>query len=114
MSRPGKPLTKKSILLQTKMAELEKGDKCSSNLLANVLDMDDEFLSGSILGENALNLSLGLNAQPKSAAWLDVDNNRWSFPSKVKRVGAIISFVCHGSKYMKNSPFLNDSLYLRF
>merc|ERR550519_1958549 len=44
MSRPGKPLTKKSIQLQTKMAKLEAGDKSSNSLLANVLDMDDDFL----------------------------------------------------------------------
>ena len=49
MSRPGKPLTKKGILLQTKMAELEKGDKCSNSLLANVLDMDEDFIAGSLL-----------------------------------------------------------------
>ena len=88
MSRPGKPLTKKSILLQTKMAELEKGDKCSNSLLANVLDMDDDFIAGSLLGENALSLqaaALGLatNKQPRSNAWLDVDHTRWSFPYKV-------------------------------
>ena len=29
---------------QTKMAKLEAGDKSSNSLLANVLDMDDDFL----------------------------------------------------------------------
>ena len=88
MSRPGKPLTKKSILLQTKMAELEKGDKCSNSLLANVLDMNEDFIAGSLLGENTLGLQtpalgFGIGTQPRSNAWLDVDHTRWSFPSKV-------------------------------
>ncbi len=28
------------------MEELERRDKCSNSLLANVLDMDDDFLAG--------------------------------------------------------------------
>lgn len=87
MSRPGRPLTKKSILLQSKMAELEKGDKNSNTLLANVLDMDDDFIAGSILEENdlclqAAGLGLVTNKQPRSNAWLDVDHTTWSFPYK--------------------------------
>ena len=90
MSRPGKPLTKKSIFLQTKMAELEKGDKCSNSLLANVLDMDEDFIAGSLLGDNTLGLQaaalgFGIGTQPRSNAWLDVDHTRWSFPSKVAK-----------------------------
>ena len=90
MSRPGKPLTKKGILLQTKMAELEKGDKCSNTLLANVLDMDDDFIAGSLLGDNTFGLQaaalwFGIVTQPRSNAWLDVDPTRWRFPSKVSK-----------------------------
>ena len=29
------------------MEQLERRDKCSNSLLANVLDMDDDFLAGS-------------------------------------------------------------------
>jgi hypothetical protein len=29
------------------MEELERRDKCSNSLLANVLDMDDDFLAGT-------------------------------------------------------------------
>ena len=87
MSRPGKPLTKKSILLQTKMAELERGDKCPNSLLANVLDMEDDCMADCNLEENSLGLpgeglGLGIHAQPRSNVWLDVDP-MWSFPSKV-------------------------------
>ena len=87
MSRPGKPLTKKSIQLQSKMAELEKADKYPGGLLANVLDMEDGCIAGSILEEDPLglqagNLMLGISSQPRNNL-LDVEQNRWTFPAKV-------------------------------
>ena len=87
MSRPGKPLTKKSIQLQSKMAELEKSDKYPGGLLANVLDMEDGCIAGSILEEDPLglqagNLMLGISSQPRNNL-LDVEQNRWTFPAKV-------------------------------
>lgn len=52
MSRPGKKITRKTIMLNTKMRELELKERSSKSLLANVLDIDDDFrhstgLSGS-------------------------------------------------------------------
>ncbi len=43
MSRPGKPITRKSILMTNRMNEIEMKKNSSKSLLANVLDMDDDF-----------------------------------------------------------------------
>ena len=87
MSRPGTRLTRKDILLQTKLAELEKGDICDKqgNALLAVLDMESE------MGDNNKNESAGLprTKQPsKYAAWLHSD--KWNFPYNV---------MCKSSKY---------------
>ncbi|KAL5281540.1 CHRNA7.2 family protein [Megaselia abdita] len=50
MGRPGKKITRKSIMLQNRIKELELKERSSKSLLANVLDIDDDFrhnLSGS-------------------------------------------------------------------
>ncbi|XP_023333966.1 neuronal acetylcholine receptor subunit alpha-7 isoform X2 [Eurytemora carolleeae] len=46
MSRPGEKITLKSILMQNKMRELDTKENSSKSLLANVLDMDDDFRPG--------------------------------------------------------------------
>ena len=43
MSRPGEKITRKTIMIQNKMKELDLQAKSSKSLLANVLDMDDDF-----------------------------------------------------------------------
>ena len=43
MSRPGEKITRKTIQVQKKMKELDKKELKSKSLLANVLDMDDDF-----------------------------------------------------------------------
>ncbi|XP_037912240.1 neuronal acetylcholine receptor subunit alpha-7 isoform X5 [Hermetia illucens] len=50
MGRPGKKITRKTILLSNRMKELELKERSSKSLLANVLDIDDDFrhpISGS-------------------------------------------------------------------
>lgn len=52
MHRPGRKITRKTIMLNNKMKELELKERSSKSLLANVLDIDDDFrhstnLSGS-------------------------------------------------------------------
>ena len=84
MSRPGAPLTRKDLLLQTKLADLEKGDKQGNALLA-ALDMENELIPGDKKPVDDV-----VGQQPKSrqaskyAAWLDSD--KWNFPFKVKFV----------------------------
>lgn len=43
MGRPGKKITRKTILLNNRMKELELKERSSKSLLANVLDIDDDF-----------------------------------------------------------------------
>ncbi|XP_037081941.1 neuronal acetylcholine receptor subunit alpha-7-like [Pollicipes pollicipes] len=43
MSRPGEKITRKNIMMNNKMKELELKERSSKSLLANVLDMDDDF-----------------------------------------------------------------------
>lgn len=47
MSRPGKKITKKTILMSNRMKELELQERSSKSLLANVLDIDDDFRHGN-------------------------------------------------------------------
>ena len=80
MSRPGKPLTRKDILLKSKLAELEKGDICDKqgNALLDLLDMESE-----IGDKKKDNIKFPKTRQPsKYAAWLDSD--KWNFPYNVQ------------------------------
>jgi len=43
MSRPGKKITLRTIKMHKQKKELELKDRSSKSLLANVLDMDDDF-----------------------------------------------------------------------
>ena len=43
MSRPGEKLTRKTIMMQSKMKQLDLKETSSKSLLANVLDMDDDY-----------------------------------------------------------------------
>jgi len=43
MARPGQKITRKTIMMQNKMKELDLKERSSKSLLANVLDMDDDF-----------------------------------------------------------------------
>jgi len=49
MARPGEKITRKTIMMQNKMKELDLKEKSSKSLLANVLDMDDDFVPSSSL-----------------------------------------------------------------
>lgn len=57
MSRPGKKITKKTILMSNRMKELELQERSSKSLLANVLDIDDDFRHGN----SAANPASGYN-----------------------------------------------------
>jgi nicotinic acetylcholine receptor, invertebrate len=52
MGRPGKKITRKTIMLSNRMKELELKERSSKSLLANVLDIDDDFrhVSGGMTG----------------------------------------------------------------
>jgi len=71
MSRPGNKITRRSIYLQNKMRELENGDRNSKSLLANVLDLEGDFIlaPGGRPLPQPLSVSSsiwGLDSNPKS------------------------------------------------
>ena len=76
MSRPGRPLTRKNILLKSKLEKLEREDKQGNSLLA-VLDMDDERL-GDRTG-------LVKTKQPGKLNPL-LDPDKWNFPYTVRMI----------------------------
>lgn len=43
MDRPGKKITRKTIMMNNRMKELELQERSSKSLLANVLDIDDDY-----------------------------------------------------------------------
>ena len=43
MQRPGKKITRKTILMERKLRELDKTENISKSLLVNVLDIDDNY-----------------------------------------------------------------------
>jgi len=55
MSRPGEKITRKTIMMQNKMKELDIKEKSSKSLLANVLDMDDDYRPNSTMSVHANN-----------------------------------------------------------
>lgn len=62
MSRPGKKITRKTILMNSRMKELELKERSSKSLLANVLDIDDDFrsVSGATSGGNNATMTTSL------------------------------------------------------
>merc|ERR1719483_504648 len=61
MSRPGEKITRKTIMMQKKMKEMEQKEISSKSLLANVLDIDDNFCAAKIPQINNLNNHSYLN-----------------------------------------------------
>ncbi|KAK3915891.1 Neuronal acetylcholine receptor subunit alpha-7 [Frankliniella fusca] len=59
MSRPGRKITRKQLLMSSRMKELELKERSSKSLLANVLDIDDDFRR-----------SHGVPGVPNSAAFM--------------------------------------------
>ena len=53
MARPGEKITRKTIMMQNKMKELDLKERSSKSLLANVLDMDDDLRPSSTLPGHA-------------------------------------------------------------
>ncbi|XP_023287757.1 neuronal acetylcholine receptor subunit alpha-7 [Orussus abietinus] len=47
MNRPGKKISRKTILMNNRMKELELQERSSKSLLANVLDINDDFCHGN-------------------------------------------------------------------
>lgn len=52
MGRPGKKITRKTIFMNNKMKEMELKERSSKSLLANVLDIDDDFRHAASAANN--------------------------------------------------------------
>nr|AHJ11215.1 nicotinic acetylcholine receptor alpha6 variant B [Locusta migratoria] len=69
MSRPGKKITRKTILMSNRMKELELKERSSKSLLANVLDIDDDFRhhAAATLAANSAPAPTGGGYLPRAA-----------------------------------------------
>jgi len=104
MARPGEKITRKTIMMQNKMKELDLKEKSSKSLLANVLDMDDDFVPSSTMPHiHSHNNSNNQNAnagQQKNGGFIRVSSNvptneesnnmNSSYPSGVPRELSLI------------------------
>ncbi|XP_029174645.1 acetylcholine receptor subunit alpha-type acr-16-like [Nylanderia fulva] len=81
MSRPGKKITKKTILMSNRMKELELQERSSKSLLANVLDIDDDFRHGNSAANPASGyISRSAYGTPLSARPATVEETSASLP----------------------------------
>ncbi|XP_023339135.1 neuronal acetylcholine receptor subunit alpha-7 isoform X2 [Eurytemora carolleeae] len=82
MSRPGEKITRKTIMMQNKMKELDLKEKSSKSLLANVLDMDDDFRPSSTLPHSHVHPHHPSHAHPQQnnggfIRQMSVDREPW-------------------------------------
>jgi len=78
MARPGEKITRKTIMMQNKMKELDLKEKSSKSLLANVLDMDDDFVPSSSLPHSHVHPhhpGHGQPSQQKNGGFIRVSGN---------------------------------------
>ncbi|XP_047000668.1 neuronal acetylcholine receptor subunit alpha-7-like [Schistocerca americana] len=80
MSRPGKKITRKTILMSNRMKELELKERSSKSLLANVLDIDDDFrhhaaaAAAATLAANSAPAPTGGGYLPRAATAATLDD----------------------------------------
>jgi len=98
MARPGEKITRKTIMMQNKMKELDLKEKSSKSLLANVLDMDDDFVPSSSLPHSHVHPHPHQQTQQKNGGFIRVsgtapsseENVSSAYPSGVPRELSLI------------------------
>ncbi|KAL0121531.1 hypothetical protein PUN28_006800 [Cardiocondyla obscurior] len=80
MSRPGKKITKKTILMANRMKEMELQERSSKSLLANVLDIDDDFRHGNSAANPASGYIRSAYGTPLSTRPATVEETSASLP----------------------------------
>ncbi|XP_024947816.1 acetylcholine receptor subunit alpha-type acr-16 isoform X6 [Cephus cinctus] len=80
MSRPGKKITRKTILMNNRMKELELQERSSKSLLANVLDIDDDFRHGNSAANPASGYIRSAYSTPLSGRPATVEETSASLP----------------------------------
>lgn len=89
MSRPGKKITRKTILMTNRMKEMELKERSSKSLLANVLDIDDDFRHCT--GTNSTSASSGfLRSGGRGAAVILDDTGSTSCSVAQREMQAIL------------------------
>ena len=68
MSRPGEEITFKSILMTQKLKEMDKQEIFSKSLLANILDIDDNYCASKFTENNGVVSKYNHANQPSSNA----------------------------------------------
>merc|ERR1719474_706317 len=88
MSRPGEKITRKTILMETKLKELDIKENSSKSLLANVLDMDDDFQQVPNFPCNHIYPQVGSTAKPtKNGEFLRVSVNPPHYEDNIAHSG---------------------------
>ena len=89
MSRPGEKITRKTIMMSNRLKELELKEKDSKSLMANVLDMDDDFRFGNRQSKADNNNSLQASEPVSSSWWSRVPSSKWfrTFPQRAAWAG---------------------------
>jgi len=90
MARPGEKITRKTIMMQNKMKELDLKEKSSKSLLANVLDMDDDFVPSSALPAHNHQQKNGGFVRSSGSTEKDESNTASSYPTGVPRELSLI------------------------
>jgi len=72
MHRPGEKITRKTILMNNKMRELELKERSSKSLLANVLDIDDDFRAHTLPHRSSSQAGLNIHSTNNTAGFIRV------------------------------------------
>ena len=98
--RPGEKITMKTIQVQKKMKELDRKEMKSRSLIANILDMDDEFPPGKA---NTVHPSHpGYPKTPLSSIFLTRSNP--NLPHSFEVVFSNFDIVVHYSALRTRAP----------
>ncbi|XP_064092131.1 neuronal acetylcholine receptor subunit alpha-7-like isoform X3 [Macrobrachium nipponense] len=71
LHRPGEKITRKTIMMNNKMRELELKERSSRSLLANVLDIDDDFRAHTLPHTHTTNNTAGFMRVPHGGHSVD-------------------------------------------
>jgi len=109
MSRPGEKITRKTIMMQNKMKELDLKEKSSKSLLANVLDMDDDYRPSSALPQHPSQHHPSHASQNKNGGFIRLPS---TLPPPEEPVGSIFPPGIHRelSLILKEIKIITDKI----
>merc|ERR1719270_1429478 len=109
MARPGEKITRKTIMMQNKMKELDLKEKSSKSLLANVLDMDDVYRPSSALPQHPSQHHPSHASQNKNGGFIRLPS---TLPPPEEPVGSIFPPGIHRelSLILKEIKIITDKI----